>query len=375
MPACRRDLAPGGGPGPAGQARPGRLVLGIETSCDETAAAIVAGGTELLSSVVASQADLHGRWGGVVPELASRRHVETIVPVVREALDQAGLDWPDLGGIAVTNGPGLIGSLLVGVSYAKAVALARDLPLVGVNHVAGHLYAAFLGGRPPDFPFLALTVSGGHTDLAVYHDHGPGRPVGATRDDAAGEAFDKVARLLGLGYPGGPAVDRLAADGNPGALSWPSPRLAPDQGGRFDFSFSGLKTAVRYYLDRMDASGQAVSRADVAASFQAAVASALAGAAVEAARAYRVPRVVVAGGVAANRALRAELERRAAEHGLGLCIPPPSLCTDNAAMIASMGYFRLQRGCRDGLDLPVFSHQEPAGPAPSAGAGQSCHPG
>jgi len=357
--------------------RPPHTVLGIETSCDETAAAIVAGGTTILADIVASQAAMHARWGGVVPELASRQHLAAIVPVVDAALAAAGLDWDGIDAVAVTNGPGLIGALMVGLSYAKSIALARDLPLVGVDHVMGHVYAGYLGGSPPALPFLALIVSGGHTDLVRVAGHGDFAVIGATRDDAAGEAFDKVARLLGLGYPGGPAVDRLAALGNPHAIRWPSPRLRDAQG-HYDFSFSGLKTAVLYHLQRhglVGPGGRAVggggavgdamgtAAADVAASFQTAVATALAETAVEAALDLGLRTVVLAGGVAANSTLRATLADVAARAGLAVVIPPVRLCTDNATMIAAAGYFELLRGRRDGPSLTAYSRSRdnPAG--------------
>jgi len=334
----------------------GDLVLGIETSCDETAAAVVAGGAAVLSNVVASQAEIHARHGGVVPEIASRRHVEVITAVVREALQRAGVGGRDLSGVAVTNGPGLIGSLMVGLSFAKSLSFAFGRPLVGVNHVLGHVYAGFLGGAPPapGFPFVALVVSGGHSDLILFRSHGRQELIGQTRDDAAGEAFDKVARLLGLGYPGGPAVDRLARDGDPAAIAWPRPRLSDDQG-RFDFSFSGLKTAVLYYLRKLEGGGEPVPAADVAASFQSTVASALAGAAVEAALDQGVRHLVVAGGVAANSELRRVTSDLAAKAGIAVTIPPPHLCTDNAAMIASAGHYRLAAGQADGLELGAYS--------------------
>lgn len=332
----------------------GDLVLGIETSCDETAAAVVARGTQVLANVIASQAEIHARYGGVVPEIASRRHVELIAVVLREALDRAGVTGPDLAGVAVTCGPGLIGSLMVGLSFAKSLALAFGRPLAGVNHVTGHVYAGFLGESPPEFPFLALVVSGGHSDLILFHGHTEQVLVGQTRDDAAGEAFDKVARLLGLGYPGGPAIDRLAGEGDPGAIAWPKPRLS-DEHGRFDFSFSGLKTAVLYHLERAKEAGRTVPPADVAASFQATVASALATAAVEAAQDHGVRRLVLAGGVAANSALRRRASELAAEAGIEVTVPPPVLCTDNAAMIASAGYFLLRAGRAEGLDLGAYS--------------------
>lgn len=331
------------------------LVLGIETSCDETAAAVVAGGTRVLSNVVASQAEMHAAYGGVVPEIASRRHVEVITVVVREALSHAQVTGRDLAAVAVTNGPGLIGSLMVGLSFAKSLGFAFGRPLIGVNHVLGHVYAGFLGeAGPVEFPFLALVVSGGHTDLILFRDHEDQVLVGQTRDDAAGEAFDKVGRLLGLPYPGGPAIDRLSAQGDPEAINWPRPRLR-DQRGPFDFSFSGLKTAVLYHLQRAAARDEEVPAGDVAASFQATVASALAGAAVEAAQEHGVRRLVLAGGVAANSALRRAAVELAAEAGCKVILPPPTLCTDNAAMIAAAGYFRFRAGQSDGLGLGAYS--------------------
>lgn len=339
---------------PVGAFRSRALVLGIETSCDETAAAVVGTGTDLLANVVASQTEIHARYGGVVPEIASRRHVEAIVPVAVEALDRAGAAWQDLAGIAVTNRPGLIGSLMVGLAFAKSLSFALSLPFVAMDHVIAHVYASFLVSPSPRFPFLALVVSGGHTDVLVFESHEAQRVVGQTRDDAAGEAFDKVARLLDLGYPGGPAVDRLAQSGSPDAVPWPDPRLS-DELGRFDFSFSGLKTAVLYHLQRQRAQGRPVCLPDIAASFQARVAASLTGAALEAAREHGLTRIVLAGGVAANSGLRREMAERARREGVEVFIPPLGLCTDNAAMVAAAGYVRLARGECDDLDTSAFS--------------------
>jgi N6-L-threonylcarbamoyladenine synthase len=323
------------------------LVLGIESSCDETAAAVLAAGRRVLSSVVASQDDVHAPYGGVVPELASRRHIEVVVPVVERALADAGVRLADLDGIAVTHGPGLVGSLLVGCSMAKALAWVRRLPLVGVNHLEGHIFAAFLADDPPEYPFVALVVSGGHT--ALYHAPAPLRYalVGQTRDDAAGEAFDKVAKLLGLGFPGGPVVQRIAERGDPAALPLPLARMSD---GGPDFSFSGIKTAVSLHVKRHGplAPGEV---ADVAASFQAAVVRALVRPTVRAALRLGVPRIVLTGGVAANGPLRAALAAEAASHGLRLHIPPPRLCTDNAAMITAAGAARLAAGERADMTL------------------------
>ena len=327
------------------------VVLGIESSCDETAAAVVVDGVRIASSVVASQDAIHAPYGGVVPELASRRHLEVIVPTIERALSEAGVDLTGLDGIAVTHGPGLVGSLLVGCSVAKSLAWARRLPLVGVNHLEGHIFAARLTGDPPDHPFLALVVSGGHT--ALYHAPAPlsYALVGQTRDDAAGEAFDKVAKLLGLGFPGGPAIERVARNGDPRAIALPTAHMT-DQGP--DFSFSGIKTAVSLHVKRHGplASAQV---ADVAASFQATVCRALVRRTVAAALDLGVTRVVLTGGVAANGALRASLAAAAGEHGLRLHIPPPTLCTDNAAMIAAAGTARLVAGHRATLDLNAQS--------------------
>jgi N6-L-threonylcarbamoyladenine synthase len=325
----------------------GKLVLGIETSCDETSAAILADGRRVLSNVVASQDDVHAPYGGVVPELASRRHIEVIVPVVEKALADAGVRLGDLDGIAVTYGPGLVGSLLVGCSMAKALAWVHGLPLVGVNHLEGHVYAAFLTEDPPEYPFLALVVSGGHT--ALYHASAPltYRLVGQTRDDAAGEAFDKVAKLLGLGFPGGPIIQRTAERGDPRAIEFP---LAQMTDGASDFSFSGIKTSVSLYARRHTPLSDA-QVADVAASFQASVVKMLVRKTVRTALRIGVKRVVLTGGVAANGPLRAALRAEAEQHGIRLHIPPPRLCTDNAAMITAAGATRLAAGERAPLTL------------------------
>ncbi|MBM4439364.1 MAG: tRNA (adenosine(37)-N6)-threonylcarbamoyltransferase complex transferase subunit TsaD [Candidatus Rokubacteria bacterium] len=323
------------------------IVLGIESSCDETAAAVLEDGRRVRSSVVASQDAVHAPYGGVVPELASRRHLEVVVPVVERALAQAGAGLPDLDGIAVTHGPGLVGSLLVGLALAKSLAYVHGTPLIGVNHLEGHIYAASLTDDPPEHPFLALVVSGGHT--ALYHARAPLAYdlVGETRDDAAGEAFDKVAKLLGLGFPGGPAIERVAKQGSPTAIPFPLAQMS-DQAP--DFSFSGLKTAVSLRVKRH---GPLTERdvADVAASFQAAAVKMLVRKSVKAALRLGARRLVLTGGVAANTALRESLAAAAAEHGIHLHVPPRNLCTDNAAMIAAAGSARLAAGQRSGMDL------------------------
>src|SRR5262245_29806398 len=275
------------------------IVLGIETSCDETAAAVLDGGRKVLSSIVASQDDVHGPYGGVVPELASRRHLQVIGPVIRRALESAGVTWRDLDAIAVTQGPGLVGSLLIGCSMAKSIAYARALPLVGVNHLEGHIYAAFLADQPPSYPFLALVVSGGHTALYLARARACYERIGQTRDDAAGEAFDKVAKLLGLGYPGGPVIERVAAGGDAKAIAFPTAQMSD---GAPDFSFSGIKTAVSLHVRRAGSLGPA-QVADIAASFQATVVKMLVRKTVRAARQLGVGRLVLTGGVAANAAL------------------------------------------------------------------------
>jgi N6-L-threonylcarbamoyladenine synthase len=323
------------------------LVLGIESSCDETAAAVLADGRRILSSVIASQDALHAPYGGVVPELASRRHLEVIVPVVEKALADAAVSLPDLDAVAVTQGPGLVGSLLVGCSLAKAVAWAHRLPLVPVNHLEGHVYASFLTDDPPEHPFLALVVSGGHT--ALYHARAPlaYTVIGQTRDDAAGEAFDKVAKLLGLGFPGGPLIERAARDGDPTAMAFP---LANMTDGAPDFSFSGIKTSVSLQVKREPALSE-TRVADVAASFQAAVVKMLVRKTVRAALRLGVKRIVLTGGVAANGALRAALTGEAGQHGIALHIPSRQLCTDNAAMIAAAGTARFNAGERADLTM------------------------
>lgn len=333
------------------------LVLGIETSCDETAAAVVRGGREICSNVVASQEEMHARFGGIVPEVASRRHAELVTAVVQSALEDAGATWEDLSALAVTRGPGLVGSLLVGVSAAKGYALATGLPLIGVNHIAGHITSSFLlapgGGEPApmNFPALALIASGGHSDLALVEGLGRYRLVGFTRDDAAGEALDKGARLLGLGYPGGPAIERAARGGDPQAVDLPRPDT--DEG--FEFSFAGLKTALVRIVepDGVERCGHSV--ADLAASYQQAVVDCLVREATEAAAHYHARQIVVAGGVAANETLRDRMRDAARQAGLTAFFPPKNLCTDNAAMVAAAGHFQARLTSADDLAMQVDS--------------------
>ena len=329
----------------AGGERPIRRVLGIETSCDETAASVVEDGTSIVSSVVSSQIDLHARYGGVVPELASRAHVELLTPVLADALEQAGTDHTGAGidGIAVTHGPGLIGSLLVGVAEAKALSMAWGVPLVGVNHLEAHLFASLLEQPDLGWPLVVLLVSGGHTLLLEVTEPGGYRLLGGTIDDAAGEAFDKVARFIGLGYPGGPAIDRIAPEGDPTAYAFP--RSMPGDG--FDFSFSGLKTSV---VNRVRKEPDATT-ADVAASFQEAVVDVLVTRARAAADAVGARAICLAGGVAANSLLRARIEQACAADGIGAFLPSRALCTDNAAMVAAAGHWRLVHGDRSPLTL------------------------
>ncbi len=329
------------------------LILGIESSCDETAAAVVADGRTVLSSVVATQFELHAAYGGVVPEIAARRHLENILPVIQGALDQAGIALPDLDGLAVTQGPGLIGALLIGMAAAKTLAFTLKKPLVGVHHLQAHIMAAFLTETPPEFPFVALVVSGGHTNLYRVAGFREMTLLGRSRDDAAGEAFDKVAKLMALGYPGGVRIEALARDGKDSAYRLPRPRIPEEP---LTFSFSGLKTAVAHLLKQHPeilADDQA--RRDLAASFQTAVVESLTSRALLALEATGCPRLVVCGGVAANSRLRQALLTLARAEGFELCLPPLYLCGDNAAMVAALGYHLLQAGERLDLAGDVFS--------------------
>ncbi|MBP8980442.1 MAG: tRNA (adenosine(37)-N6)-threonylcarbamoyltransferase complex transferase subunit TsaD [Syntrophobacterales bacterium] len=326
------------------------LILGIESSCDETAAAVVRDGKEVLANVVASQVDVHGKYGGVVPEIASRKHTEAIVPVLLQAFEAAGKSLEDMEGIAVTRGPGLIGSLLVGLSTAKALAFARKLPLVGVNHLSGHIAAAMLLERPPAFPFVALVVSGGHTNIYLVRDFDDFNTMGQTRDDAAGEAFDKAAKLLEIGYPGGLVIDRLAKKGDPNAVTFP--RAMRDS---LDFSFSGVKTSLLNMVKKLGRPFTTAELPDVVAGFQEAIVDVLVEKTLRAAAIAKVAGVVVCGGVAANSRLRERFFQDADDKGLTVFIPPPVLCTDNAAMIAVVGEFLFRRGKRDGMELNAVS--------------------
>jgi N6-L-threonylcarbamoyladenine synthase len=323
------------------------IIMGMETSCDETAVSIVKNGTEILSNIVSSQIESHKRFGGVVPEIASRHHVEQITLVIEEALSKAQISYEDIDAIAVTEGPGLVGALLIGVNAAKAISFAHDIPLVGVHHIAGHIYANRLVDNL-EFPLLALVVSGGHTELVLMKEHGHFEVIGETRDDAAGEAYDKVARTLQLPYPGGPHIDRLASEGDPKAVKLPRAWIE----GTYDFSFSGLKSAVINTVHNAEQRGEVIRPEDLAASFQESVVDVLVSKTVEAAKEYKVKQVVLAGGVAANKGLRTVLAEKFEQlESVKLTIPPLSLCTDNAAMIAAAGTIFFEKGQRAQLDL------------------------
>lgn len=323
-------------------------ILAIESSCDETAAAVIRNGREVLSNVIFSQIDLHTLYGGVVPEIASRKHIDKINQVIEEALQKAELKWENIDAIAVTYGPGLVGALLVGVSAAKAISFATGIPLVGVHHIEGHISANYIEHAELEPPFVSLVVSGGHTHLVSVKDYGEYEILGRTMDDAAGEAFDKVARAIGLGYPGGPKIDKLSKEGNPEAIHFPRAKVGNSE---FDFSFSGLKSAVLNYLNQCDMKGEEICVADVAASFQKAVVDVLVEHSMEAVEKYHLDKFAIAGGVASNRTLREAFEAACAQKGIAFYCPSPVYCTDNAAMIGVAGYYEYIRGVRHGYDL------------------------
>lgn len=324
------------------------LILAIESSCDETAAAVVKNGREVLSNMINTQIAIHTEYGGVVPEIASRKHIENINPVIKKALEDAGVTLDDIDAIGVTYGPGLVGALLVGVAEAKAIAFAKNKPLVGVHHIEGHISANYVENKELEPPFVALVVSGGHTHLVKVNDYGEYEIVGRTRDDAAGEAFDKVARAIGLGYPGGPKIDKLAKEGNPDAIEFPRAHVddAP-----YDFSFSGIKSAVLNYINSANMQGKEINHADVAASFQKAVVDALVSRAVRLAKECGMDKLAIAGGVASNSALRVAVQEESAKNNIKFYSPSPVLCTDNAAMIGAAAYYEYIKGVRHGYDL------------------------
>ena len=323
-------------------------ILAIESSCDETAAAVVRNGREVLSNIISSQIALHTVYGGVVPEIASRKHVEKINGCIRAALTEAKCTLDDIDAIAVTYGPGLVGALLVGVSEAKAIAFATGKPLIGVHHIEGHISANYIENKDLEPPFVCLVVSGGHSHLVVVKDYGQYEIIGQTRDDAAGEAFDKVARAIGLGYPGGPKIDKAAKTGNPDAFTFPQAKIADAE---YDFSFSGLKSAVLNYINQAHMQGKELDQSDVAASFQKAVVEVLTEHAIKACREYGYDKLAIAGGVASNSGLRELMEKECKANGIKFYRPSPILCTDNAAMIGSAAYYEYKKGVRFGLDM------------------------
>ncbi len=323
-------------------------ILAIESSCDETAAAVVKNGREVLSNVIYTQIALHTEYGGVVPEIASRKHIEKINPVIEQALSDSGKKLNEMTAIAVTYGPGLVGALLVGVSAAKAISFATGIPLVGVHHIEGHISANYIENKDLEPPFICLVVSGGHSHLVVVKDYGEYEIIGRTRDDAAGEAFDKVARAIGLGYPGGPKIDKVAKEGNPDAIHFPRAKVGDSV---YDFSFSGLKSAVLNYLNSCEMKGEAICVPDVAASFQKAVVDVLVEHSMDAVQKYGCNKFAIAGGVASNSALRAAFEKACVQRNIMFYHPSPVFCTDNAAMIGAAGYYEYCKGVRHGYDL------------------------
>ncbi len=324
------------------------LILAIESSCDETAASVVKNGRTVLSNIISSQIDLHKLYGGVVPEIASRKHIEKINQVIEEALKEAEVELDDLDAIGVTYGPGLVGALLVGVAEAKAISFAKNIPLVGVHHIEGHISANYIENLDLEPPFLCLVVSGGHTHLVVVKDYGEFEILGRTRDDAAGEAFDKVARAIGLGYPGGPKIDKLSRQGNAYAMDFPKAKVADAP---YDFSFSGVKSAVLNHLNKCKMQGEPIVEADIAASFQRCVVEVLVEHAISAAKDYHISKLAIAGGVASNQTLRSAMEKACQENGIRFYHPSPILCTDNAAMIGAAAYYEYLKGTRHGWDL------------------------
>lgn len=324
------------------------LILAIESSCDETAASVVKNGRTVLSNIISSQIDLHKLYGGVVPEIASRKHIEKINQVIEEALKEAEVELDDLDAIGVTYGPGLVGALLVGVAEAKAISFAKNIPLVGVHHIEGHISANYIENLDLEPPFLCLVVSGGHTHLVIVKDYGEFEILGRTRDDAAGEAFDKVARAIGLGYPGGPKIDKLSRQGNAYAMDFPKAKVADAP---YDFSFSGVKSAVLNHLNKCRMQGEPIVEADIAASFQRCVVEVLVEHAISAAKDSHISKLAIAGGVASNQTLRSAMEKACQENGIRFYHPSPILCTDNAAMIGAAAYYEYLKGTRHGWDL------------------------